>query len=141
MEKKYTPAEREQFLRAVAFKLSWTMQPLNDALKLLDDNPAESDTLEPWRECIHDAASTLVAAQEELREQVSPAVFPREKGIESSKNALRVYLENAIAGAMHLKANGHEIPASQVLRLVMHEINSRGFTLMKDGVEYRDIVP
>ncbi|MDR1889862.1 MAG: hypothetical protein LBQ81_10875 [Zoogloeaceae bacterium] len=144
MVAKYAPSEREQFLRAVDLKLSWAMQPLNDALKLLadnPDNPAKTDTLEPWRECIHDAASNIVAAQGDLRAQIGPHAFSRTERIESRKNALRVYLENAIASTMHLKANGHEISASQVLRLVMHEISSRGFVLVKDGVEYRDIIP
>ncbi|GHT99515.1 hypothetical protein FACS1894154_06740 [Betaproteobacteria bacterium] len=143
MATKYTSPEGEQFLRAVDSKLTWAMQPLADALQLLADHPAETTALEPWRECIHDAASTLGAAQDELRELVSPdpATSPNNEGFESSKNALRVYLENAIVGMMHLRANGHEITASQVLRLVLHELNSRGFAVVKDGVEYRNIVP
>ncbi|MDR3053900.1 MAG: hypothetical protein LBU53_00635 [Zoogloeaceae bacterium] len=143
MGNKYTPSEREQFLRAVDSKLTWAMQPLADALQLLTDNPAETATLEPWRECIHDAASTLGAARDELRELVSPcpATAPNEDGFESSKNALRTYLENSIAGAMHLRSGGHRISAAQVLRLLMHEIDSRGFVLVKDGVEYRNLAP
>jgi recombinational DNA repair ATPase RecF len=141
MKTKYAPSERKQFLRAVDFKLSWTMRLMNDALKLIADNPPDTATLEPWRECIHEAAATITAAREELHEQIGPAAPIREGKIESNKNALRVYLENAIAGTMHLKANGHEISASQVLRLVMHELNSRGFVLMKDGVEYHNLAP